>query len=74
MKQYIQDNKERFFQELFSILRIPSISAKPEHRPDMRRCAQRLVELLLEAGADSAQVMETDGNPVVFGQKIINPD
>lgn len=74
MKQYIQDNKERFFQELFSILRIPSISAKPEHRPDMRRCAQRLVELLLEAGADSAQVMETDGNPVVFGQKTINPD
>lgn len=74
MKQYIEQNRERFFNELFSILRIPSISAKPEHKPDMERCAQRLVELLLEAGADSAQVMPTAGNPVVFGQKIINPE
>ncbi len=74
MKQYIEQNRERFFQELFSILRIPSISAKPEHKPDMERCAQRLVELLLEAGADSAQVMPTAGNPVVYGQKIIDPN
>lgn len=73
MKQYIEQNRERFFQELFSILRIPSISAKPEHKPDMERCAQRLVELLLEAGADSAQVMSTAGNPVVYGEKIIDP-
>ena len=73
MKQYISQNKERFFDELFSLLRIPSISAKPEHKPDMERCAQRLVELLLEAGADEAQVYPTDGNPVVFGRKIIDP-
>ena len=56
MKQYIEANKERFFEELFSLLRIPSISAKREHKPDMQRCAERLVELLKEAGADEAYV------------------
>lgn len=73
MKQYIQDNKERFFEELFSLLRIPSVSAKAEHKGDMRRCADRLVELLKEAGADEAAVYQTKGHPVVFGQKIIDP-
>ena len=73
MKQYIELNRERFFNELFSILRIPSISAKPEHKPDMERCAGRLAELLLEAGADSAQVMPTSGNPVVYGEKKVDP-
>ena len=71
MKTYIQENKERFFQELFSLLRIPSISAKPEHKQDMYRCAERLVELLKEAGADEAGVYETAGHPVVFGRKDI---
>ncbi|MBR6457620.1 MAG: dipeptidase [Bacteroidales bacterium] len=73
MKQYIQDNKERFFEELFSLLRIPSISAKAENKADMKRCAERLAELLLEAGADEAAVYPSKGNPVVYGQKIIDP-
>ncbi len=73
MKQYIQQNKERFFEELFSLLRIPSISAKAENKPDMQRCASRLAQLLLEAGADEAAVYPSKGNPVVFGQKIIDP-
>lgn len=73
MKQYIEQNKERFFDELFSILRIPSISAKAEHKADMYLCAQRLSELLLEAGADTASVYESTGNPVVYGEKIIDP-
>ena len=73
MKQYIAQNKERFFEELFSLLRIPSISAKEENKPDMVRCAQRLVELLLEAGADTAEVCPTTGNPVVFAQKLLDP-
>ena len=60
MKEYIQENKERFFQELFSLLRIPSVSAKPEHKQDMYRCADRLVELLKEAGADEAAVYEPE--------------
>lgn len=69
MKTYIQANKERFFEELFSLLRIPSVSAQAEHREDMYRCAGRLVELLKEAGADEAAVCETAGHPVVYGSK-----
>ena len=55
-------------EELFSLLRIPSVSAKKDHKQDMYRCAERLVELLKEAGADEAGVYETDGHPVVFGR------
>ena len=73
MKQYIEQNKERFFEELFSLLRIPSISAKADHKPDMYACAERISELLMEAGADSAGLWETDGNPVVFGQRMTDP-
>ena len=69
MKTYIQANKERFFEEIFSLLRIPSVSAQAEHREDMYRCAARLVELLKEAGADEAAVCETAGHPVVYGSK-----
>ena len=71
MKAYIDQNRERFFEELFSLLRIPSISAKPEYKPDMYRCARRLTELLTAAGADKAAVYETTGNPVVFGSKAV---
>ncbi|MCQ2143604.1 MAG: dipeptidase [Bacteroidales bacterium] len=73
MKQYIEANKERFFEELFSLLRIPSISSDPDHKDDMVRCAGRLAELLLAAGADRAEVCPTAGHPVVFGEKILDP-
>ncbi len=71
MKSYIERNRERFFAELFSLLRIPSVSAQPQHREDMYRCAERLVELLKAAGADEAAVYETKGHPVVYGCKDI---
>jgi len=71
MEKYIEANRERFFEELFSLLRIPSISAKPEHKADMERCAARLRDLLLEAGADEAEVCPSAGNPVVFGSKTV---
>lgn len=74
MKQYIEKNKDRFFEELFSLLRIPSVSSAPEHKKDMTRCAARWVELLLEAGADNAAVYPTEGHPVVFGEKKFSPD
>jgi len=69
MKAYIEQNKQRFFEELFSLLRIPSVSAQPAHKEDMYRCARRLTELLMEAGADKAAVYETAGHPVVYGCK-----
>ncbi len=74
MEKYIKDNEGRWFEELFSLLRIPSVSSDPNHREDMRRCAGRLTELLLEAGADEAAVYATDGHPVVFGQKTVSPE
>lgn len=73
MKQYIQANKERFFDELFQLLSIPSISSSSEHKGDMQLCAEKLVELLLAAGADKADVYPTTGHPVVFAEKIIDP-
>ncbi|MBQ1936877.1 MAG: dipeptidase [Bacteroidales bacterium] len=73
MKQYIEQNKDRFLEELFTILRIPSISAKSDHKADMYFCAEAIADLLVEAGADEAGVCETIGHPVVYGQKIIDP-
>lgn len=72
LKTYIEQNKDRFFEELFSLIRIPSISSQPEHKADMVRCAERWKELILAAGADKAEVMPTDGNPVVYGEKIVD--
>ena len=73
LKNYIESNKERFLEELFSLIRIPSISSQEEHKPDMIRCAERWRELILAAGADRCEVMPTEGNPIVYGEKILNP-
>jgi len=72
-KEYQEKNKERFLEEMLDLLRIPSISAKSEHKNDMRRCAEQVRQNLLDAGADKAVVMETAGHPVVYGEKIIDP-
>ncbi len=50
VKKYIDANKDRFISELFDLLRIPSISAQSEHRPDMTRCAEWLAASLMKAG------------------------
>lgn len=72
MKAYIAENKDRFLAELFEILRIPSISSQSENKKDMQACAEKLAQLLLDAGADMAKVYPTKGHPVVFGEKIID--
>lgn len=74
IKQYIKENEARFMEELFSLIRIPSISALPEHKDDMLACALRWKELLLEAGADEAMIMPSQGNPLVFAQKHISDE
>jgi acetylornithine deacetylase/succinyl-diaminopimelate desuccinylase-like protein len=74
IKQYIKENEARFMEELFSLIRIPSISALPEHKDDMLACALRWKELLLAAGADEAMVMPSQGNPLVFAQKHVSND
>ena len=73
IKKYIAENESGMLEELFSLIRIPSISAKPEHHDDMLACAERWAQLLLAAGADEALVMPSAGNPIVFGQKIVDP-
>lgn len=74
VKSYIESNKDRFLEELFSLIRIPSVSAKHEHKPDMLACANRWTEILLSSGADKAVVMPTTGNPVVYGEKRVGAD
>lgn len=73
IKKYVEENKERFLNELFELIRIPSISSEAEHKPDMYKCAEKWKSLLLAAGADKAEVFETEGNPVTYGEKIIDP-
>ncbi len=73
VKAYIEANKDRFLEELFDLIRIPSISAESEHKADMMRCAEKWREYLLQAGCDKAEVMPTVGNPVTYGEKIIDP-
>ncbi len=73
VKTYIAQNKERFLEELFELLRIPSVSAQSEHKPDMVRTAEWLKDALLKSGADKAAVMPSEGNPVVYAEKIIDP-
>ena len=66
IKKYVEENKDRMLEELFSLIRIPSVSAQPAHKEDMVRCAERWKELLLEAGVDKAEVMPSKGNPMVM--------
>ena len=70
---YIEANKDRFLEELFGLIRIPSISSESAHKPDMIRCAEYWRDAILAAGADKAEVMPTEGNPIVYGEKIIDP-
>lgn len=72
-EQYINNNKDRFLEELCGLIRIPSISTQSAHKPDMYRAAEYWKELLLKAGADKAEVFETAGNPVTWGEKIMDP-
>ena len=74
IRQYIQENEARFIDELSSLIRIPSVSALPEHKDDMAACAERWKQLLLEAGADEAKVMPSEGNPLVYAEKQVSDD
>ena len=68
IRKYIQEEMPRIREEWASLIRIPSISCKEEHKSDMLRCAERWRELLLAAGAQHAEVMPSEGNPMVYGE------
>lgn len=72
IQSYVVQNEARFLDELFSLIRIPSISAEPAHHDDMLRCAKRWQELLVAAGADHAEVMPSEGNPLVYAEKHVS--
>jgi acetylornithine deacetylase/succinyl-diaminopimelate desuccinylase-like protein len=69
---YIEKNKQRFLDELFELLRVPSVSADTKFAGDVRKTAEIVKERLLEAGCDMAELVETKGHPVVYGEKIID--
>ncbi|MEO7312349.1 MAG: dipeptidase [Chitinophagaceae bacterium] len=72
-KEYQDANKDRFLDELLELLRIPSVSARGEHKPDMIKCAEAMKEKLLAAGADTVEIIATPGHPIVYGEKITDP-
>lgn len=72
-KEYIDQNKDRFLEELFTLLRIPSISADSAYKPDVARCAEAVKQSLIDAGVDKAEVCPTAGHPIVYAEKIISP-
>ncbi len=72
-KEYQEQNKDRFLNELLDLLRIPSVSAKGEHKDDMINCAEAVKARLEEAGADKVVIYQTEGHPIVYGEKIIDP-
>lgn len=74
MIEYVEQNKQRFLDELLSLLRIPSVSANSQHKKDMVACANAVKSSLLAAGADKAAIIETAGYPIVYGEKITDPD
>src|SRR5690606_27200317 len=73
-KEYQEQHQERFLNELLDLLRIPSVSAKSEHKPDMQACAEAVKAKLEEAGADKVTIYPTKGKPIVYGAKVTSPD
>jgi acetylornithine deacetylase/succinyl-diaminopimelate desuccinylase-like protein len=71
-KEYQEANKQRFLDELLELLRIPSVSARSEHKEDMVKCAEAVKQRLLDAGADRVEIYPTAGHPVVYAEKIID--
>ena len=71
---YIQENKSRFIEELINLLKIPSISADSNYKGDVVKTAEVVRDSLLNAGCDKVEICETPGFPIVYGEKMINPD
>ena len=70
---YIDEHKDRFIEELNDLLRIPSVSADPAYKDDVKRCAEVVKQRLIEAGVDKAEIHPTAGHPIVYAEKIIDP-
>lgn len=74
VQDYIEKNKQRFIEELIELLRMPSISADSAHSQDVINTSEAVKKALEEAGCDKVEICETPGYPIVYGEKIINPE
>lgn len=70
---YVDKNKERLLSELIELLKIPSVSADSKYKADVMKTAEAVKQRLTEAGADNVELSPTKGNPVIYGEKIIDP-
>jgi len=73
LQSYLESNKQRFLDELFDLLRIPSVSADPKFKDDVLRTAEFVKAKLIAAGAENVVLEQTKGYPIVYGDKIIDP-
>ncbi|HEV7351226.1 dipeptidase [Telluribacter sp.] len=73
MQNYIEQNRDKFLNELLDLLRIPSVSADSKFKEDVRKAAEYVRDRIREAGADRAEIYETPGHPVVYGEKLVDP-
>lgn len=73
LDQYLTDHKERFLDELFDLLRIPSVSADSKFKEDVKKAANFLKDQFEKVGADTVEVCETAGHPIVYAEKIVDP-
>jgi len=74
IKNLLESSKQQFLDELFELLRIPSVSADPKHKGDVAKAAEFVKKKLSDAGADNVEVFPTKGHPIVYGEKIIDPN
>lgn len=74
IQSYISSNKQRFIDELIELLKIPSISADSSYQKQTIETAEVLKASLLKAGCDHVEICKTNGFPIVYGEKIIDPN
>ena len=74
VKNYIDQNKNRFIEELISLLKIPSVSADPAYQKDVLMTAEAVKNYLDQAGCKKVEICETPGYPIVYGEHIIDAD
>ena len=72
--EYIEKNKARFLNELFDLLKQPSISANPKYKDDVIKTANMVKDGLQQIGINNSKLYETEGYPIVYGEKIIDPN
>jgi acetylornithine deacetylase/succinyl-diaminopimelate desuccinylase-like protein len=73
IQKYISDNKDRFLNELFALLRIPSISADAKYKGDVAKTSVAVADSLRHAGCNKVEIYPTEGHPIVYGEHLVDP-